>query len=62
MIHLIQVPVGTTLQEAQSQEDQSLNQAIEASLSASYNEDRYEDLPPEEKIRKVDQCVDELYL
>ncbi|KAL5514775.1 hypothetical protein ACEPAG_2091 [Sanghuangporus baumii] len=37
---------------AQEQEDQSLSRAIEASLSTSYVEDRYEELPIEEKVRK----------
>ncbi|OCB89209.1 hypothetical protein A7U60_g3695 [Sanghuangporus baumii] len=37
----------------QEQEDQSLSRAIEASLSTSYVEDRYEELPIEEKVRKA---------
>ncbi|THH08979.1 hypothetical protein EW145_g2341 [Phellinidium pouzarii] len=40
------VPTGTT------QEDHSLSKAIEASLNTSYIEDKYEDFPPDERIRK----------
>ncbi|KAI5120397.1 hypothetical protein M0805_000176 [Coniferiporia weirii] len=47
------VPTGTT----QEQEDHSLSRAIEASLSSSYTEDKYEDLPPEERIRKPGHAV-----
>ena len=49
----IQVQVNTNI--THDTEDQSLSRAIEASLSTSYAEDRYEELPVEDKVRKPGQ-------
>ncbi|KAH8112250.1 hypothetical protein DFH11DRAFT_1879322 [Phellopilus nigrolimitatus] len=46
------VPSNVPSSNVQEQEDQSLSRAIEASLSTSFTEDKYEDLPQEERIRK----------
>lgn len=40
-----------------SQDDQSLSRAIEASLAHSYDNDVFEELPLEERVRKGGRSV-----